>query len=141
MKAILMTFIPLLLTLTSPTIQAETETSAAQLEERLAQARARLELTDRQAEQMQPVMQESLARQRSILASYGLDLDNPDAPSERPGFRQARAMRGELEDVRADMLTKLEDILTPSQLDEFKQMQEAQRAEIRERIRARMAGN
>ena len=141
MKAILTSLALLLLTLGSPLAIAETENRAAQAEERLAQARARLKLTDEQVEQLAPLMQESLAQQRSILASYGIDLDNPDARSKRPGFRQARAMRAELEDVRTDMLVSLESILSEEQLTEFKRMQEEQRTEMRARIRAQTAGN
>ena len=104
-------------------------------EQRLAQAQARLNLSDAQKEQMAPVMQQSMQQRKTILANYGIDLDNPEG-SSRPGFRQARAMRSELQVAQADTISKLEGILTDEQLDEFKQMQEEQRAEMRERIRS-----
>jgi hypothetical protein len=109
---------------------------SAEAVERLAQARERLSLTDEQVEQIKPVMEESFAERNAILASYGIDLDNPGG-SGRPSFRQARAMRGEMEAVRSDTLAKLDGILSQEQLEEFKLMQEEQRAEMRERMKAR----
>ena len=119
---------------------AET-TRTPEAEQRLAQAQARLNLSEEQLDQMAPVLEESLAERRTILSSYGINLDNPGNSSQRPGFRQARAMRGELEAVRADTLARLEGILSKEQLDEFKRMQEEQRAEMRERIRGGTSAN
>ena len=116
--------------------QAAAERSA-EARERLIQVQARLKLSDEQIDQMAPVLEESRASQRVILERYGINPENPGGSSTRPGLRQLRAMRGELEGVQAETLADLEGVLSREQLDEFKLMQEEQRAEIRARIRGR----
>ena len=112
---------------------------AAQAEQRIEEAKLRLNLSDEQLEQLTPVLEQSVDAQRTIMASYGIDLDDlndPGAPKQRLGFRQAREMRGEMEAVRANTFGQLEGILTDEQLDEFRRMQEERRAEMRKRIQA-----
>ena len=135
MKAVPIIATVTLLALFGQSAKADSQPSP-EAEQRLAQVQTRLNLSDEQREQMAPVVQESMQRRRTILANYGIDLDNP-AASNRPGFRQARAMRSEMQVVQADTLNRLEGILTDEQLDEFKLMQEEQRAQMRERIRGR----
>lgn len=135
MKAALTTTALMLLALLGQPATADSH-PGAEAAERLAQAQVRLNLSDEQREQIAPIMQESMEKRRDILSNYGIDLDNPEA-SSRPGFRQARAMRSELQVVQADTIARLGGILSDEQLDEFKQMQEEQRAEMRARMRGR----
>ena len=104
-------------------------------EQRIEQMATRLDLTDEQIDQVTPVLQDSMERQRSILSSYGIDLDSPDAQPGKLGMRKARAMRKELDAVRTDTLDELELILSDEQLAEFERIQEERRTEMRERIR------
>lgn len=134
MKNVLNTLALVLLAFASQLALAESD-RGAEVGERLAQARDRLDLSDEQLDQIAPVMEESLAKRNSIMSRYGVDPQNPER-SKRPNFRQARAMRSEMEAVRSDTLASLEGILSREQLDEFKSMQEEQRAEMRERMRA-----
>ena len=136
MKFTVLNLALLVLALSNQIVVAEVD-SPAGAEERVAQLRDRLRLSDEQADLIAPVLQESLAKQKTIMARYGIDLDNPGSNTKRPGFRQLRAMRAEVEDVRTGTLASLEDILTPEQIDEFKLIQEEQRAEMRKRIRSR----
>lgn len=110
-------------------------------EQRLAQIKSRLNLSSEQIERAAPVLEKSLAAQRSILASYGIDLDilesGGSSGAAKLGLRQVRAMRQELEGVRADTVGALKGILNDQQLDELKRTQDERKAEIRERIRAR----
>jgi Spy/CpxP family protein refolding chaperone len=105
-------------------------------EERLAEAKDRLDLSDEQLEQVKPVMQEAAEAQRSILARYGIDLEAEGGPGNALGMREARKLRQDLSKVRAETLEKLDGILTDEQLDEFKKMQEERRQEMKKRIRA-----
>jgi hypothetical protein len=118
----------------SPLTLAETD-QAAQLEQRLEQAKARLGLTDDQLEQMAPVLQETMDAQQRILTSYGIDLEGQDDPAQTLGIRKAMAMKRELDVVRADMLAAVEGILTNEQFDEFKRLQSERQSEMRTRIR------
>jgi hypothetical protein len=125
----------LILLLTS-SVGLAADDRSAQVEQRMAEARARLNLSDEQVDQMTPVLEQSAAEQRAIMESYGVDMDNPGAQVQKLGFRQARSMRGEMNAVRADTRQELEGILTDEQLDEFARMQEERQAEMRERIQA-----
>ena len=118
----------------SPLTLAETD-QAAQLEQRLEQAKARLGLTDDQLEQMAPVLQETMDAQQRILTSYGIDLEGQDDPAQTLGVRKAMAMKRELDVVRADLLAAVEGILTNEQFDKFKRLQSERQSEMRTRIR------
>ncbi|MGD8695948.1 MAG: hypothetical protein PVJ12_02475, partial [Gammaproteobacteria bacterium] len=113
------------------------EDRAAQVEQRIEEAKARLNLTDEQLDQMTPVLEESMAARQSILSSYGIDLENRSGSAKKLGLRQARAMRKELDVVQADTLDALGRILNDEQMEEFKRMQEERKAEMRERILGR----
>jgi len=76
-----------------------------------------------------------MAAQRRVLASYGIDPENRNGRGNRPGLRQARAMRKEMNAVRSDTLAEVDKILTDAQLKEFKRMQEERQAEMRQPIR------
>ena len=126
----------LLLTLSPLAVAAElSEEQQAKLQERMAETRARLELTDEQVEQMQPVMQSATEAQQAILQRYGIDLDDPSS-NKRLGFRDARKLKSDMSKVRSDTVKQLEQILSDEQLKEFKKIQEERRQEIKQRIQA-----
>jgi len=112
------------------------EDRAAQLEQRLAEAKERLQLTDDQTKRLAPVLEETIDAQRKILSRYGIDADALGAPHERLGLKKAQALRRELEAVRATTVASVGDILTEKQVDEFKHMQEERRDELRAHILA-----
>jgi hypothetical protein len=124
----------MILTGLSPLALSE-EGSAVEMEQQLAETRARLNLTDAQLDQMVPVIEKSRERQQQILARYGIDLQRRNDSASRLGLRQARAMRKEMDVVRTDTLNALEGILSEAQLVEFKRIQEERKAEMRKRIR------
>jgi len=111
------------------------DTQAIEAQQRLAAAKERLDLSDEQLDQLAPVLEKSMAAQRRVLASYGIDPENRNGRGNRPGLRQARAMRKEMNAVRSDTLAEVDKILTDAQLKEFKRMQEERQAEMRKRIR------
>jgi hypothetical protein len=107
----------------------------ARVEERLAEAKVRLDLNEEQLEQVKPIMQAAIEAQRSILARYGIDLEAEGGPETRLGRREARKLRKDLAEVRTRTLEQLDDILTDEQLDEFRKMQEERRQGMKKRIR------
>ena len=111
------------------------EDPSVRIEQRIEEVKTRLELTDEQVEQMTPVLEESMQARQSIMARYGIDPENGGKPSKM-GFKQLRAMRNEMNALRTDTLAELDNILTDKQLEEFKLMQEEQKAEMRARLRA-----
>ena len=122
----------------TPATAAAEDDHAAQLEERLAETKARLGLTDEQIEQITPILEAGFEAQMAVLDRHGIDLeDRGTGESERIGFRAMRALRGDLQEVRADTLEELGDVLTDEQMAEYRKIQEERRAELRERIRER----
>jgi Spy/CpxP family protein refolding chaperone len=115
--------------------QVAADDNASQALDQIQQTIEQLDLSDEQIEQIKPVLQESMAAQQEIMSSYGIDIENREGPSGKLGPRKAMSMRKELDEVRADTLNELEDILSAEQLDEFKAIQDQRRAEMRDRIR------
>jgi Spy/CpxP family protein refolding chaperone len=133
MKGIIPTLL-LGLTLATPLVlAAPTAEQSAQLEERLSEVRARLELTDDQVARLEPIMAASLDRQFAVLERYGIDPTG--AGGGRPNPRTARQLKREMDAVRSETLAQLEEILTAEQLAEFAAIQEERKREMRERMR------
>jgi Spy/CpxP family protein refolding chaperone len=112
----------------------ESQTEMAQ--EHMRQIFERLELTDEQIDKVKPVLEESAAAQQAILSCYGMDRESRQDSAEKPGLREMRAMRKEMETVRKSTLGELERILSDEQLEEFTSIQEERRAEMKKRLRA-----
>jgi hypothetical protein len=105
--------------------------AAAQLEE----ARTRLALTEEQRTLAEPILRDGVERRVAILKKYGL-LDADGRRTEtRPSMREARKLRGELDDVRDDTVRRLERVLTKAQIEEYKKLQSEMRDAARERLR------
>jgi hypothetical protein len=116
------------------------EGRSAQIEQRMEEAKIRLDLNDDQVDQVSPLLEESIRARKKVLSSYGIDLENRSGPQSRIGIRQARAMRKELGAIQEDTLNELSGILSEQQMEELKMMQEERKAEVRERIRAQRGG-
>lgn len=108
---------------------------AAEAEQRMADMRARLELSDTQFEALRPVLQKSMASQQSILSRYGINLESGSGAAQKLRPRDAMAMKKELDVVRTDTLQAVDDILTDEQFDEFKRIQDERQAAMQKRIR------
>lgn len=106
----------------------------AQMEERMASIVERLELTDEQKTQLEPIVADSLTQQQEILAKYGIDPENRSSGS-RPSPRQAMQLRREMETVREATKGELAGILSDEQLAEYARIQEEAKAEMRKRMR------
>lgn len=113
----------------------ETPSRPETAEQRLTEARTRLNLTDQQAEAMRPILSKNLQAAKSVLESYGIDMDDPQAQHDKLGFRKARQLGKEMDAIRAATLEDLAPILDEAQLAEYKQIQQENKAAMRERIR------
>lgn len=112
------------------------ENPSSALEGVWAEANARLNLTDEQAEQVAPILQSNFEAQRAVFLDYGLDIESGKRPAKKLGFMQLRAMGRELEAVRVGTRDALKDVLNEEQMREYASMQNERRNELRERIRA-----
>lgn len=120
-----------------PAAQAE-EDRAAQLEERIAETKARLNLSDEQVEQLTPIVVSGFEAQMAVLEENGIDLENPNPDNrQRLGFRAARKLRKELDAVRENTSDEVEKILSDEQFSEYKEIQAEREERMREMIRER----
>lgn len=108
---------------------------AAGAEQRMAEMRARLDLSDTQVEALTPVVEASVAAQQGILSKYGINMESGSGAAQKLGPRKALAMKKELDAVRTDTLNAVDDILTDEQFDEFKRIQDERQAAMQKRIR------
>lgn len=83
-----------------------------QLKERLQMIADELQLTDKQKEEIRPIIQEQFEKGRSLRQDTSLTQE------ER---------RAKLKDLRQDTAAKLKPILTPQQLDKFEKMRDNMR--------------
>ena len=119
--------------------QDEAEQDATALEEqlieRLEEARERLGLTDEQDEQVRSIMAAAVKAQAAVLTEHGIDLLGVARP--RLNLRQLRALSADLDAVRAGTLEELAEVLTPEQLETYRDIQEEWRQDLRDRLRER----
>lgn len=110
-----------------------TEEQRAQLEQQVEEIRARLNLTEDQRNRLEPVLRRNFEQRAEVLQRYGVSKDR----SERLGFRKARALKSELEDLRTENDAEIATILDDRQMTEYRKIQEEMREEFRERMRER----
>jgi hypothetical protein len=105
--------------------------ATAQLEE----ARTRLALTEDQRTLAEPILRAGVERRMAMLRKYGLVDADGRRTGQRPSLREARKLRGELDDVRDDTVRRLERVLTTAQIEEYKKLQNEMRDAARDRVR------
>lgn len=120
-----------------PAAQAE-EDRAELFEERVAETKARLNLSDEQVDQLTPILKSGFEAQMVVLEKNGIDLENGDPNNrEKLGFRAARKLRKEMDAVRAETSDEVEKILSDEQFSEYKQIQAERKKKMREIIKER----
>ena len=109
----------------------------AKAKQQVEQIKTRLNLTDKQKEQVTPIFETNMSKRQTILSDYGIDLDSYEIKSgEKLGFRKARKLKSEMEELREQTKTQLENVLTDEQLAEYEEIQEEIASKIRSRVRA-----
>lgn len=116
---------------------SDISTEVAEVKQQVEQIKTRLNLTDKQKEQVTPIFEGSMSKRQAILSDYGIDLDSYEIKSgENLGFRKALKLKNEMEELREQTLTELETVLTDEQLAEYEEIQEEIASKIRSRVRA-----
>jgi len=134
MKSLLAILSLIALVLASP-VSSANDDRAAELEERMQEAKTRLNLSEAQSDQIEPIVERAVKSQQEILTRYGIDLENRGGSGRKPSLREMRAMNQEMEVVRSDTRAALEPILSDAQMAEFERMQAERKAQMRERLR------
>ncbi len=96
---------------------------------------AKLGLTSEQVGQLTPVLKEHMDAQMAVLEKHGIDIGG-SGERKRLRFRALRALRNDLDEVSENTSKRLSGILSEAQLNQFEQMQQAQREQLREIIRS-----
>lgn len=94
-----------------------------------------LNLEPGQKEKVYNILQKAGKRQQEILKSYGIVLGE-NTPIEL-GFRELRAMKSKMTEVRTETETQLGSVLNSAQLEEFKSLRDERAKELRAEIEKR----
>ena len=138
-------FLATLCLIFAPTASFGASQSSEPSEERREQAiqqvediKARLNLTDEQKRQVEPILRESVGKRNAILEKHGLGdaLESGDRGGGRSKLRlrTARKLRSEINEVGEETSEELARVLNPSQMKEYEAIQEEMRAKLRERM-------
>lgn len=111
---------------------APNETTREMVEERLADMKDRLALSDYQWTQVEMILKSSIRERVAIIRRYGLD-GGPEAIAALEGAEK-RAMKRELKDSRKSTEKRMKRYLDKEQYKEFKAIQE----EIHDELVARV---
>ena len=108
-----------------------------QLQQRLEEARARLNLSDDQVEQVKPILRAGFEALLEVFQEHGIDLEDRSGGGDRLRFRQLRSLQRDLNAVREQTVEDLGDVLNDEQIETYKEIQEESREAMRERLRQR----
>ena len=130
--------LPLLLSALLSSHAIADENQFGDIEQRIANTKARLNLSDEQVEAITPIIEANVEKQLAVLDRYGVDLEERAAggKKKRMSLRQARSLRKEMDGIRQETLRSMSTILTEDQIDEYREIQEERKAELKTRIRA-----
>lgn len=127
-KTALVSATVLMVSLAPVAVTAQSQLSDAQvqqIEQRLAETLARLNLTDAQRTSAKPIIEAGVRERAQILQAAGFE------PGKRPSLRQLRSVKGPLKDSRARTEAQLATILSSEQMAEYRKIQEERRAQFR----------
>lgn len=127
----------LMASLTTSLAQQVDSDQIAEFEARIEQTKQRLNLSDEQVANIEPVLISRAEASMLVLENNGIDLTVPREQRERPGFQQMQTIAKELQAVREETAEEMAEILSEEQMQEYRKIQKENRAEMRERIRAR----
>ena len=99
--------------------------------------RVRLQLTEQQAHEVEPVVRSHVNNHLNVLRENGISPDSRSA-GEKIDFRQLRAIKREMDSLDKQIESELVEILNDEQIEEYRLIQEEWRAEIRSQIRSRV---
>lgn len=105
----------------------------AQIEERVAATRERLQLTPEQQAALEPILTASVEQRLAVLQSYGFS--GEDRP--KLSFRQKLSLRNEMQAIREKTESEVAGVLSEEQLAEYKKIQDENREQLRARLQNR----
>jgi hypothetical protein len=130
--------IALLLTLTlfglpSTAVSQEDPAGTAVFEKRMLETATRLDLSDAQRAELEPLLLDQFEETRRLLERHGLD----EPSANRPNRRQMLALARDLKPLRERTDREVAAILSEEQMTEFRKIQEERRDQMRARFQGR----
>ena len=110
--------------------------SANQQSDFSAKLKARLNLTDEQAEQVEPILMAHMEKRMGVMQKHGFS-QGARSSGKQVGFRQLRAVKRDMDKINKQVERQLAGVLNKEQLKEYKRIQEQQRAEMRARLQGK----
>ena len=96
--------------------------------------KARLNLSDKQAEQFEPIFLGHIEKRLGVMEKHGINRDFRSF-GKKMGLRQLRAVKRDMEKINKQTENELAGVLSKEQLDEYKKIQEELRIEMRARLK------
>ena len=119
-----------------PVVADANDDRHAQIMAQVSDVKARLNVTDEQAEQLEPIFLDSSEKRFAVLEKYGISGDMRSS-GKKIGFAQLRAVKRDMDKIDRETKEQLVGVLSERQLNEYKKIQQEQRAKVRERMMAR----
>ena len=96
----------------------------------------RLNLTDEQSEKFEPIILDQWEKRLAVMKKHGINRDS-SLSEKKIGLRQLRAVRKEMDKINKEIEKQLANILSKEQMDEYNNIQEENRVEMRMRLRGK----
>ena len=96
----------------------------------------RLSLTDEQAEKFKPIILYQWEKRMAVMKKHGINRDS-SLSEKKIGLRQLRAVKKEMDKINKEIEKQLVNILSKEQMDEYNNIQEENRIEMRKRLRGK----
>ncbi len=96
----------------------------------------RLNLTDEQSEKFEPIILYQWEKRLAVMKKHGINRDS-SLSEKKIGLRQLRAVRKEMDKINKEIEKQLANILSKEQMDEYNNIQEENRVEMRMRLRGK----
>ena len=96
----------------------------------------RLNLTDEQSEKFEPIILYQWEKRLAVMKKHGINRDS-SLSEKKIGLRQLRAVKKEIDKINKEIEKQLANILSKEQMDEYNNIQEEKRVEMRMRLRGK----
>lgn len=119
--------------LPSTAVSQEDPAGTAVFEERMLETAARLDLSDAQRAELEPLLLDQFEETHRLLERHGLD----ESSATRPNRRQTLALARDLKPLRERTDREVAAIFLEEQMTEFRVIQEERRDQMRARFQSR----
>ena len=108
------------------TTRADTADRSAKAVEMLSELAKRLDLTDQQKTEIQPILKNAAEKRRAAMTEAGIER------GKRPGFLQMMKLRTPMKEIRENTDRELSAVLSDTQMTEYRKFRDEVRKKMRE---------